>query len=192
MEIKFLKDRKNKLFIIILTVLIAIALFISAYYITYNVIGTKNSSNFVNKNNHDGIVRNTTRDLVIVNEESDGQFIEKDRIKLELTDINKILVDMYPLNEYEIVDFNDKSIVIKEIISNSFDPDMYYIGEKNGYITVFKSDVNGNLFIEDENSDISTKKVDSLPLSDRDLVLNYELKSNDRDELQDILSELET
>ena len=63
---------------------------------------------------------------------------------------------------------------------------------KNGYITVFKSDNNGKLFIENEKVDISSKKVDSLPVSDRNLVLNYQLSSDNRDEMQYILSELET
>lgn len=81
---------------------------------------------------------------------------------------------------------------MKEINDKKFDPNMYYIGEKDGYITVFKSDEDGNLFIEDESLDISSKKVESLPIADRELVVNYELKSNEREDVQDMLSELET
>lgn len=191
MEIKLSKSNRSKLLIVVI-ILIAIALFISVYSITYNIINSKNSSNLVNKNIHDIISKNSTRELVIVGEDVDGEFIEKNRIKLELEDINKVFTEMYPIGDYKIMDFDDKSIVIMEINNSNFDPNMYYIGEKDGYITVFKSDNNGNLFIENESSDISSKKVESLPVMDRNLVLNYELKSGDREEVQDILSELET
>lgn len=191
MEIKLSKSNRSKLLIVVI-ILIAIALFISVYSITYNIINSKNSSNLVNKNIHDIISKNSTRELVIVGEDVDGEFIEKNRIKLELEDINKVFTEMYPIGDYKIMDFDDKSIVIMEMNNSNFDPNMYYIGEKDGYITVFKSDNNGNLFIENESSDISSKKVESLPVMDRNLVLNYELKSGDREEVQDILSELET
>lgn len=191
MEIKLLKSNKGKL-LIGLVILIAIALFISVYTVTYNVMNSKNSSNFVNKNVHEIISKNSTRELIVVSENVDGEFKEKNRMKLELADINKIFTEVYPIGKYEIMDFNDKSIVLREINNNNFDPNMYYIGERDGYITVFKTDDSGNLFIENESSDISSKKVESLPVTDRSLVLNYELKSDDREEVQDILSELET
>lgn len=191
MKNKFLNNNKNN-FIILGTIGISILIFLSAYMITYKVISFKNDTNFVNRNSYESISKNNTRDLVVVSQNDDGEFMEKNRMKLELMDINKIFTDVYPLGKYEIIDFNDKSIVLKEKDENNFNPNMYYIGEKNGYITVFKSDNNGKLFIENEKVDISSKKVDSLPVSDRNLVLNYQLSSDNRDEMQYILSELET
>lgn len=191
MKNKFLNNNKNN-FIILGIIGITIVIFLSAYMITYKVISFKNDTNFVNRNSYESISKNNTRDLVIVSQNDDGEFMEKNRMKLELMDINKIFTDVYPLGKYEIIDFNDKSIVLKEKDENNFNPNMYYIGEKNGYITVFKSDNNGKLFIENEKVDISSKKVDSLPVSDRNLVLNYQLSSDNRDEMQYILSELET
>ncbi|AID44851.1 Hypothetical protein SFBmNL_00943 [Candidatus Arthromitus sp. SFB-mouse-NL] len=191
MKNKFLNNNKNN-FIILGIIGISILIFLSAYMITYKVISFKNDTNFVNRNSYESISKNNTRDLVIVSQNDDGEFMEKNRMKLELMDINKIFTDVYPLGKYEIIDFNDKSIVLKEKDENNFNPNMYYIGEKNGYITVFKSDNNGKLFIENEKVDISSKKVDSLPVSDRNLVLNYQLSSDNRDEMQYILSELET
>lgn len=191
MKNKFLNNNKNN-FIILGIIGISIVIFLSAYMITYKVISFKNDINFVNRNSYESISKNNTRDLVIVSQNDDGEFMEKNRMKLELMDINKIFTDVYPLGKYEIIDFNDKSIVLKEKDENNFNPNMYYIGEKNGYITVFKSDNNGKLFIENEKVDISSKKVDSLPVSDRNLVLNYQLSSDNRDEMQYILSELET
>jgi len=191
MKNKFLNNNKNN-FIILGIIGISILIFLSAYMINYKVISFKNDTNFVNRNSYESISKNNTRDLVIVSQNDDGEFMEKNRMKLELMDINKIFTDVYPLGKYEIIDFNDKSIVLKEKDENNFNPNMYYIGEKNGYITVFKSDNNGKLFIENEKVDITSKKVDSLPVSDRNLVLNYQLSSDNRDEMQYILSELET
>lgn len=190
MEIRFLKYKKFK----IAAVAFAICVFVFSitYFITYNITRMKSNVNFVNKNNYEIISKNNMRDIVVVSENSNGELIEKSRMKLEISDLNKVFKEMYPIGGYEIINFDDSSIILKETSNKNFSPNMYYIGEKDGYVTVFKSDDNGNLFIENENLDISSKKVDSLPLTDRELVTNYELKSNERDEVQDILSELET
>lgn len=191
MEIKFLKNKKNRMTIIISLCVLAL-FFTSVYCVTYVYNKNKKNVNFVNKNTHEIVLKNNTRELIIVDTDSNGDFFEKSKMKMELSDINKIFTEMYPLGGYEIVDFNDKSIILKELDQKRFEPNMYYIGEKDGYITVFKSDENGKLFVEDETSDISSKKVELLPTTDRELVLNYELKSNERGKVEYILSELET
>ena len=190
MEIKFLKYRKFKLAMIYLSV--CAATFVAVYIITYNLIGIKSDVNFVNRNNYEIISKGDMRDIVVVGESSEGELYEKSRIKSKIADINKVFKEMYPIGRYEIINFDDNSIVLREITKSTFVPNMYYIGENNGYVAVFKSDDYGNLFIEDEKTDISGKKVDSLPVTDRELVTNYELKANERGDIQDILSELET
>ena len=194
MEIKFLNDKKNKFIVCVSLVLIILGLviFFATYTITYNFSKSNNNLNFVNKNGYENSLKVNTKEIVLVSENTDGEYSEKSRIRLELSDINKVFKDMYPIGEYEIIDFNDDSIILKEVSKQVFDPNMYYIGEKNGYITVFKTDNLGNLFVEDEISDVSSKNVNSLPISDRELVVNYKLKSNEKEEIQDILSELET
>lgn len=191
MEMKFLKNNR-KFVVIFISILSCLFIFLITYLITYNFNIKNGNVNFVNRNKHEVISKNQTKELVIVNQNFDGEILEKNRIKLELSDINKFFTDMYTGGKYEIFDFNDKSIILKEINGKDFEPNMYYIGEKDGYITVFKSDDKGSLFVENESFDISDKKVELLPVSDRELVINYELKSNDREEVQDILSELET
>lgn len=191
MEIKFLKDKKSKL-IVGISVCTLIAIFAITYFFTYSFSNKKNGVDFVNRNSYEVGSKNNTKELVIIDTDKDGEFFEKNKIKIDVEDINRLFTEMYPLTGYEIVDFNNKSIIIKEINNKKFEPNMYYIGEKNGYITVYKSDDNGDLFIENESSDISSKKVELLPTTDRELVLNYELKSNERGEVEYILSELET
>lgn len=190
MEIKFLKYKKFR--IVAIAFVIFALLFSITYLVTYNITRMRTNVNFVNKNNYEIISKNNMRDVVVVSENSNGELLEKSRMKLEITDINKVFKEMYPIGGYEIINFDDKSIILKETSNRNFSPNMYYIGEKDGYITVFKSDDKGNLFIENEKLDISSKRVESLPFTDRELVINYELKSNEREEVQDILSELET
>ena len=194
MEIKFLYNKRNKFIVYITLTLIflSILVFLLVYSVTYNLNASKNNLNFVNKNEYEKSYKSNIKEVVLVGENSEGGYSEKSRIKLEISDINKVFTDMYPMDNYEIVDFNDDSIILREINKQGFDPNMYYIGQKNGYITVFKSDDSGNLFIENEKTDISTKSVNSLPIADRDLVMNYELKSTEKEEIQEILSELET
>ncbi len=191
MEIKFFKNKKNILTLFI-SLFVLLIIFTIVYFVTYTYNKNQKDVNFVNKNSHEIALKNNTRELIIVDIDRNGDFFEKSKMKMELSDINKIFTEMYPLGGYEIVDFNDKSIILKESEQKKFEPNMYYIGEKNGYITVFKSDENGKLFVENESSDVSSKKVELLPTTDRELVLNYELKSNERGEVEHILSELET
>ena len=102
MKNKFLNNNKNN-FIILGIIGISILIFLSAYMITYKVISFKNDTNFVNRNSYESISKNNTRDLVIVSQNDDGEFMEKNRMKLELMDINKIFTDVYPLGKYEIM-----------------------------------------------------------------------------------------
>lgn len=190
MEIKFLKDRKSKW--IVLTLALSIIIFLVIYGITYMFNKPVHNMNFINRHGQESVVKHDTRELIIVGKDENGEIQEKNRIKIELADINKVFADVYPSTSYDIVDFNDKSITLKEKDVQNFDPNTYYIGEKDGYIALFKSDEKGNLFIENESLDISSRKVDSLPVADRELVMNYELRSVERDEMHDILSELET
>lgn len=191
MEIKFLNSKKKILMILILT-LICVSIFSVTYFITYKLNAKNKNVNFVNRNKYETAMKNDTRELVIVNQNSSGEFSEKNRIKLELTDINKFFEEMYSNGSYEILDFNDKSIILRELNTKVFEPNMYYIGEKDGYVTVFKSNEDGKLFVEDESIDVSNKKVEFLPAADREMVRNYELKSENREGVQYILSELET
>ncbi len=191
MEIKFLKSKRNKI-ILGVSLCILMLVFAITYFVTFSFNSKKNGVDFVNKNTYEVALKNNTKELIIVDTDKNGEFFEKSKMKIDILDINRLFTEIYPLSGYEIIDFNNKSITIKETSNKKFEPNMYYIGEKNGYITVFRSDDNGDLFIENESSDISSKKVDLLPTTDRELVLNYELKSNERGEVEYILSELET
>lgn len=191
MEIKFI-NKKNKILIILILILICVSVFLVTYFITYKLNAKNRNANFVNRNKYETAMKNEIRELVIVNQNSFGEFSEKNRIKLEIADINKFFEEMYLNSSYEILDFNDKSIILRELSIKVFEPNMYYIGEKDGYVTVFKSNEEGKLFVENESIDISNKKVDFLPLADREMVRNYELKSDNREGVQYILSELET
>lgn len=190
MEIKFLKDKKN-VFIIAVTLLLSAILFTLVYTIAYNANSSKSNVDFVSRTGHEKISKNKTKEVVVVKQDLKGDLLEKTRIKIELEDLGKAFSEMYPTDKYEIVNFSDDSIILKEKQAINFIPNKYYIGQKDGYVTVFKSDDNGNLFIENEG-DVSSKKVESLPIADRELVVNYKLSSLERDEVQYILSELET
>lgn len=190
MEIKFLKG-KGKIITIIVLVFVCVSIFSATYFITYR-LNAKNKNALVNRNKYETAIKSESKEIVIVNQNASGEFSEKNRIRLEISDINKFLEDMYSKGSYEILDFNDKSIILKELNNKVFDAGMYYIGEKDGYVTVFKADKDGKLFVENEKVDISNKKVDSLPITDREMVRNYELKSDNREGVQYILSELET
>ena len=60
----------------------------------------------------------------------------------------------------------------------------YYIGEKDGYIAIFKTGEDGRAFIE-KPEDVSTKKIEDLPEVDRNKIKNFEKKYDTREECEE-------
>lgn len=78
----------------------------------------------------------------------------------------------------------------KKDSSKSVKPNKYYIGEKDGYLAIYKTDENGTLLIENSNDVYSnSKKVDSLQDIDKNKIKNFELEFNSRDDAEESLSE---
>ena len=65
----------------------------------------------------------------------------------------------------------------------------YYLGEKDGYFAIYKSDENGKVFIEDE-SDVyrSSKMVNTIPKDDQEAIKSFKFGYDTKDEAKEILS----
>ena len=75
----------------------------------------------------------------------------------------------------EIIFLNDMGIL---------EAGKYYIGEKDGYIAIFKAGEDGRPFIE-KPEDVSTKKIEDLPEVDRSKISNFEKKYDTREECEE-------
>lgn len=69
-------------------------------------------------------------------------------------------------------------------------PNKYYIGEKDGFLAIYKTDNDGILSIEN-NEDVysNNKKVDNLRAADKEKIKNFEFEFDSKDDAEENLSE---
>ena len=113
---------------------------------------------------------------------------EKYNLDSALT-INKLCSALKEIG-YELEDAGESELTFKREASKSVNPNKYYIGEKEGYLAIYKSDDNGNLFIE-KDSDVyrDHKKVEMLPEDDKIKISSFELEYDTKEDAEEDLSE---
>ncbi len=113
---------------------------------------------------------------------------EKYNLDSALT-INKLSSALKEIG-YELEDAGESELTFKREASKSVNPNKYYIGEKEGYLAIYKSDDNGNLFIE-KDSDVykDHKKVEMLPEDDKTKISNFDLEYDTKEDAEEDLSE---
>ena len=113
---------------------------------------------------------------------------EKYNLDSALT-INKLCSALKEIG-YELEDAGESELTFKREASKSVNPNKYYIGEKEGYLAIYKSDDNGNLFME-KDSDVykDHKKVEMLPEDDKTKISNFDLEYDTKEDAEEDLSE---
>ena len=91
------------------------------------------------------------------------------------TTTGRTILKLYEPTSGEIIFLNDMGIL---------EAGKYYIGEKDGYIAIFKAGEDGRPFIE-KPEDVSTKKIEDLPEVDRSKISNFEKKYDTREECEE-------
>lgn len=108
-------------------------------------------------------------------------------------DLNeKELSEVLSKKGYELDGVYDNEIIYKRLAEDSIEPDMYYIGECDGWIAIYVSDKDGKLTISNPQQDIMNegKKFKDLPKNDQEIIKNRDLKFKTRDEAEEKISEL--
>lgn len=68
-------------------------------------------------------------------------------------------------SEYKLESFKSSELIfIRELYR--YAPNKYVLGIKGDYIAIFKTDSEGNMYIEDETNDITNRKIDKLKEQD--------------------------
>jgi hypothetical protein len=184
---------KKKLFI---GMAITLALIFSiTYYFSEKYIANKNAKN--NSVSASEINNNNLNDNIKIYLYA-GEKKEKEltlaELKKELNidknlteaDLSKALKDKGYVLEIE----SNGQMTYKRDASKSVKPNKYYIGEKDHYLAIYKTDENGTLLIENkEDVYTNNKKVDNLSEIDREKIENFELEYNSKDDAEESLSE---
>ena len=140
-------------------VLALVASFFGSYFITDRLTNPK----YAEENNEsDKTVYNTTKALdddmmlvlmnegVVEREQSISEFKKENSIS---TDINQqFIVNFFEANGYNLESLEDEKVVfVKDGTTSVLKPNKYYIGEKDGYFAIYKTDDKGNLSIESDD-----------------------------------------
>lgn len=147
-------------------------------------IATQNTEKAVDDNMKISLISGTDSD----EELSLKELKEKFNLDSDLT-INKLCAELKKIG-YNLDYADESDLKFKKDDSKTVDPDKYYIGEKEGFLAIYKSDSNGKLFIEND-SDVyrENKSVEMLPEDDVNKISNFKLKYDSKEDAEEDLSE---
>ena len=94
----------------------------------------------------------------------------------EIDSVNEqFLVDYYASKGYSVESLSEKKVVLnKDEEEVTVEPNKYYLGEKDGYFAIYKTDENGRAFIEAENDVFRDyKKVNTIPVSAEEEIKSF-------------------
>ena len=133
--------------------------FFGSYFITNRLTNPKYVSDTTEK---EKTVYNNTKalddDMIVVlmnqgvveKEQSISEFKKENSISSEIN--QQFIVNFFEANGYNLEELQDERVVFsKDGTTNVLQPNKYYIGEKDGYFAIYKTDSEGNLTIENED-----------------------------------------
>lgn len=184
--------KNNKNIKTIAFILLGILVFSLGYFLSYNynLKKVQEANSRVVKKETKGkyssdidvlFTRRTLDDILVVDYKTTVGEITK---KEEVTDVEvEKMVEEISLEGYELVSSENGEMVFLNDM-NILEAGKYYIGEKDGYIAMFKADENGAPTIE-KPEDVSTKRIDDLPEVDREKISSFEKKYDTREECEE-------
>lgn len=155
------KKYTNKKLSLLSTVIVLalVVSFFGSYFITDRLTNSKYTEG--NDEAYKTVYNNTkalddNMILVLINEgviekqQSISEFKKENSI---VTDINEqFIVNFFESNGYNLESLEDEKVVfVKDGTTSVLKPNKYYIGEKDGYFAIYKTDDKGNLSIESDD-----------------------------------------
>lgn len=126
---------------------------------------------------------NKCETFVVNKEQQAGLLAGKTKSELE---------NIYAADGYKVDTISETEVVlIREV--DKYEPNKYVLGIKDGYIAIYKTDKEGNMFIEDQDRDITDIKIDKLKAADIDLLTKGDkyFQCSSKEDAQAILEDYE-
>ncbi|NFG23593.1 hypothetical protein JW813_04645 [Clostridium botulinum] len=191
-----MKYNKKKLSVI--CILMLAILFSLTYYLVDRSVNNKNLLQTSQEKINTDIEVNKLEDSVKVSlfagdkKESDMTVAQiKQQLNIDGDLTKDELIKILKNSGYALDITSNNQIMFKKDSSSNLEPNKYYIGEKDGYLAIYETDVNGNASVKN-NEDIflDNKPVQNLREVDKSKIKNFELKYNTKDEAEESVSEL--
>lgn len=183
-------DIKNKKRIyVVLVIMISAIIFSLSYYIALDKIKSNNKDNSNDKiqvnnisdemekiavqgNGDEKIYPDTSIVFQIRYKKSGDKLIEKVEKGKNISEKTRnTLEERYKKEDYKLEEASStKIILVKEV--DKYSPNKYVLGIKGEYLAIYRTDSKGDMFIENEERDITSKKIDILKEQDINLLTN--------------------
>ncbi|MGG7184835.1 hypothetical protein ACQPUS_03055 [Clostridium butyricum] len=185
---------KKRIFVV-MTVLLAIIFSLTYYfcdkYITKPIVEKENATVVNNDSSND--LSDETKVCLYSGDVKEDELSLGDLKKqlnigddLTETELSKALKD----KGYVLVLTSEKELTFKRDPSQTVKPNKYYIGEKDGYLAIYKTDENGTLLIENSDDVYNDRKtIDSLTPADITKIKNFKYEYDTKEEAEENLSE---
>lgn len=92
---------------------------------------------------------------------------------------------LYEKNEQKLTYTRDK-----EVKSDKFEANKYYLGEENGYISIFKTDEGGNMIESEKKVYTDSKPIANLPETDQNKIKDHKFSFDSKNDALQKLSEM--
>ena len=136
---------------------------VGCFFATYFITDRLTNPKYVNNNaEEEKTVYNNTKALddnmililmnegIVEKEQSISEFKKENFITSEIS--QQFIVNFFESNGYNLEELQDEKVVFnKDGTTNVLQPNKYYIGEKDGYFAIYKTDADGKLTIENED-----------------------------------------
>lgn len=184
------KKTNRRIAIISLEIVVALVIsFFGTYFITDRLTNPKYTQEDTEK-----MVYNNTKALdedmllvlknegVIEKEMNLSQFKEENSISSDIS--QQFLVNFFESTGYSLESLeDDKAVFAKKLETNVLLPNKYYIGEKDGYFAIYKTDNNGNPSIENgEDIYKNSRNINFLPEEDLMEIKNFKYYYDTKEE----------
>lgn len=193
-------NKKQKSAIIVALVTLLAITFCASYFITNYLININNKQNVEAQNENVFSSNEYLNDSIFITLKTNDNVDMVDNllnIKKKLNLKEKLTEEELSLelskDGYKLSEKNEEKLTYtrdEAIRSDVFEANKYYLGEENGYISIFKTDESGNIIESEKKVYSDSKPIVNLPETDQTYIKDHKFSFDSKEEALQKLSEM--
>ncbi len=193
-------NKKQKSAIIVALVTLLAITFCASYFITNYLINKNNKQNVEAQNENVFSSNEYLNDSIFITLKTNDNVDMVDNllnIKKKLNLKEKLTEEELSLelskDGYKLSEKNEEKLTYtrdEAIRSDVFEANKYYLGEENGYISIFKTDESGNIIESEKKVYSDSKPIVNLPETDQTYIKDHKFSFDSKEEALQKLSEM--
>lgn len=182
----------NKKFILVILIVLS-----TLFYTTYKIMDIKIKNNNVATNVTNSIEQFNKKTCILL---YDGEKLKekltleeaKEKFKLKGDITKETLIKSLAEQGYDFEEKSGNDLCFLQSVNSNVKPNKYYISDYEGYLAIYRSDNYGKLTIENLATDVykDCKKINELPDKDKEIIKDYQLEYDNKEEAQLDITEL--